>query len=110
MDKDKLLVHSAIEGPEHAVYYRGEAQLVNSEIEITLPRYFEALTRKEHRTVQLTPVGGYSPLYVAEEVKDGKFKVAAPSGGNPSQKFYWEVTAVRADIPELVAEKDKPKQ
>ena len=47
---------------------------------------------------------------MAEEVKDGKFKVAVPSGSNPSQKFYWEVKAVRADVEELVAEKEKPKE
>ncbi|MCX5692086.1 MAG: hypothetical protein NTX47_00130 [Candidatus Omnitrophica bacterium] len=110
LDPNKILTHSSIEGPEHAVYYRGEAQLVNSEAVITLPDYFEALTRKENRTVQLTPIKGFSLLYVSEEVMEGKFKVRAADGGNPSQRFYWEVKAVRADIPELVAEKEKPKK
>lgn len=102
----KLLVHSALEGPEVAVYYRGEAQLQNGEVIITLPSYFETLTRKEQRTVQITPIKGWSPLYVADEVEDGQFTVRA-SGGNVTQRFYWELKAVRADVAPLVVEKEK---
>ena len=104
----KLLVHSALEGPEVAVYYRGEAQLLKGEVLITLPSYFEALTGKEQRTVQLTPIRGWSPLYVADEISDGHFTVRTANGGNSSQRFYWEVKAVRADVPPLVVEKLKP--
>ncbi|GEM_PF-2411919 len=103
----KLLVHSALEGPEVAVYYRGEAQLENGDIVITLPSYFEALTRKEQRTVQLTPIKGWAPLYVADETQDGRFSVKTANGGNPTQRFYWEVKAVRADVDPLVVEKLK---
>jgi hypothetical protein len=108
--ENKLLVHSSIEGPEHAVYYRGKAQLVNGVAEIKLPDYFEALTRKDNRTVQLTSTNGYSPLYVAEDVKDGRFLVRTTKDGNSSQRFYWEVKAVRLDVPELAAEQERPKQ
>jgi hypothetical protein len=102
----KLLVHSALEGPEVAVYYRGEAQLANGEVEITLPSYFEALTRKEQRTVQLTPIKGWSPLYVSNDIQDGRFTVRS-AGGTAAQRFYWEVKAVRADVTPLVAEREK---
>jgi hypothetical protein len=68
----KLLVHSALEGPEVAVYYRGEARLTNGEVVIALPSYFEALTFKEKRTVQITPIKGWSPLYVADDIQDGQ--------------------------------------
>jgi len=105
--KEKLLVHSSLEGPEHAVFYRGESQLVDGAKEIELPDYFEALTRKENRTAQLTPIDGYSPLYIDGRVKSGKFVVRTSPGGNPEQKFFWEVKAVRADIAQLVAEETK---
>jgi len=101
------LVHSSVEGPEHAVYYRGEAQLVDSEAIIVLPDYFEALTRIEARTVQLTCLDGYSPLYVDGPVKDAKFVVRTVDIGNPLQRFYWELKAVRADIPLLKAERQR---
>jgi hypothetical protein len=108
LDPDKkLLVHSSLEGPEVAVYYRGEAQLENGEVTITLPSYFEALSRKEQRTVQLTSVKGWSPLYVVEDIKDGRFAVRSAGGGNGMQRFYWEVKAVRADVAPLVVEKEK---
>lgn len=103
----KLLIHSALEGPEVAVYYRGEAQLLDGQVEINLPSYFEALTRKEQRTVQLTPIDGWAPLYVSGGVKEGRFVVRTGSGGNPAQKFYWEVKAVRADIGPLIVERLK---
>jgi len=101
----KALVHAALEGPEHAVYYRGEGQLTEGQAVITLPRYFEALTRPEHRTVQLTMIDGWSPLYVVGTVTDGKFTVRTAGGGSPVQRFHWEVKAVRADGDPLVVER-----
>ncbi len=105
----KVLTHSSLEGPEIGVYYRGEAQLAQGEAVVSLPAYFEALTRKERRTVQLTPVGGWSPLYVATEVQGGTFTVRTAAGGNPTQRFYWEVKAVRADVAHVEVEKVKPR-
>ncbi|HKQ74568.1 MAG TPA: LamG domain-containing protein, partial [Blastocatellia bacterium] len=88
------LVHSCIEGPEVGVYYRGEAQLRKGETLIRLPEYFEALTRKEGRTVQLTAKGKEPFRLSYEEIKDGQFKVY---GTKSNGEFSWEVKAVRAD-------------
>ena len=98
------LVHSVLEGPEIAVYYRGQAQLEDGVVEVRLPPYFEALTRKEQRTVQLTPIDGPASLYVSGAIDDGRFLVRS-HGGNRRQRFYWEVKAVRADVEPLVVEK-----
>ena len=110
--ENKRLVHSSLEGPEIGVYYRGEEQLKNGEVVIELPNYFEALTRKEGRTVLLTPVfegdEAISNL-AASVVKDGKFSVRAIDSSNPSQKFYWEVKAIRSDMDPLVVEKPDQK-
>ena len=103
----KDLAHASLEGPEIGVYYRGEAQLDKGEAVVTLPAYFEALTEAIGRTVQLTPVGGWSPLYVVSGVLAGRFIVRAAAGGDPSQRFYWEVKAVRRDVPALVLEPPK---
>lgn len=100
----KDLVHAAVEGPEAAVFYRGEAQLTNGTAEITLPDYFEALTRTEDRTAQLTCKNGWSPLYVDGEIADDKLIVKTTDAGDPSQTFYWEVKAVRADVAPLEVE------
>jgi len=102
------LVHSAIEGPENAVFYRGEDQLNNGKLEIYLPEYFEALVQKGNRTVLLTPKfedenEAISQL-AASSIENGKFIVRAIENNNPSQKFYWEVKAVRGDLPSLEVE------
>jgi hypothetical protein len=104
------LVHSTLEGPETAVFYRGEAQLLEGEKTILLPDYFEALTRKENRTVLLTPKFEENfeiSMLAASEVRDGKFTVKMIDNNNSSQKFYWEVKAIRSDVEILEVEPAK---
>jgi|GEM_PF-6000892 len=101
-----VLDHACIEGPELAVFYRGEAQLNGGVAEIALPEYFEALTRKENRTVQLTCKNGWAPIFY-EDIINGKFKVKTTDQGNPSQEFSWEVKAVRADVDPLQPEQSE---
>ncbi|MCB9763649.1 MAG: hypothetical protein H6739_28025 [Alphaproteobacteria bacterium] len=96
------LVHACLEGPENAVYYRGEARLVDGEATVTLPAYFEALTRPEGRTVQLTAKGRVPFLLSYEDIEDGRFTVY---GTVPDGVFSWEVRAVRADVERLVVER-----
>ncbi len=112
LDPDhSLLRHGVVEGPEHAVYYRGEGRLVDGWAEVELPAYFEALTRAQGRTVQLTPrFGGdeaLSPL-AASAVTGGRFRVRTVDGVQAGHGFYWEVRAVRADVPLLQTEIAKP--
>jgi hypothetical protein len=108
--RGKRLAHATLEGPELAVFYRGHSHLSEGKATIVLPAYFEALTRKENRTVLLTPIfaphGRVSQL-AASEVQDGQFDVRKASNGNPSQAFYWEVKAVRADVELLTVEPAK---
>ncbi len=103
----KFLIHATLEGPEAAVYYRGEAQLSKGSATVKLPDYFEKLTRKENRTILLTPIiEKNEPIstLATTEVKNGKFAVKSIDEKNPSQKFYWEVKAVRADVDLLSVE------
>ena len=46
-------------------------------------------------------------MLAASEVKDGKFIVKTIDNKNPSQKFYWEVKAIRADVDLLEVEQVK---
>ena len=106
--ENRDLVHSCLEGPEIAVFYRGEGKLVNGTARVELPPYFEALTRKEGRTVQLTAIfeGPETPVsqLAASRVANGLFSVHAVDGKNASQPFYWEVKAARADAAPLEVE------
>jgi hypothetical protein len=107
-DRDRYLVHTTLEGPENAVFYRGTARLHRGSAEVMLPSYFEAATRGAGRTVLLTPkfVAMDEPIsaLAASPVRGGAFVVRAIEGNNPEQAFDWEVKAVRADAPDLVAE------
>lgn len=103
LEEDKHLVHACIEGPEAAVFYRGKGQLVDGEVEIQLPDYFESLCAEEGRSVQLTCIAeslkDRCPVLQASYPKNGKFWVGL--GSEPpikDQQFWWEVTAVRKDV------------
>lgn len=60
------IVYVALEGPEAGTYFRGSARAVLDEVVIDLPDHFARVTESEGLTVQLTPVGAWSRLYVAE--------------------------------------------
>jgi hypothetical protein len=109
LDSAKHLTHSCIEGPEIAVYYRGEGQTDASAMAtITLPDYFEALTRSEGRSILLTEIFEDDDTELgklaASRVKDGSFRVRSEFS---LQKFYWEVKAVRADVEPLAIETER---
>ncbi len=69
--------------------------------EIVLPDYFESLTRKEERTVQLTAKGTEPFTLSYDSIEDGEFNVY---GTKKDGEFSWEVRAVRADIDPLKTE------
>lgn len=103
----RQLIHAALEGPENGVYYRGEGRLDNGTATVELPAYFEALTRAEGRTVQLTPVfEDDEPVsaLAAGRVRDGAFRVRTVDGSPAAHAFHWQVTAIRADLEPLAVE------
>jgi len=104
LDDTKELWHACLEGPESGVYYRGEGETVDGKAVIKLPDYFEALTLPDQRTTQLTERyddednPSFGCFLAAGRVRNGQFTVRSSV---PAAKFYWEVKAVRADIPAL---------
>jgi hypothetical protein len=106
-DPQRDLVHATLEGPEHAVIYRGEATLSDGTATIELPAYFEALTRNDGRSVQVTPQAGASgrvAVLGASGVQRGSFRVRAADPADAKAKFWWQVIAVRADVDVLEPE------
>ena len=109
--QEKYLIHSCLEGPEIAVYYRGETVTANGQTEVILPNYFEALTTPTDRSVLLTQIfeddseaiigSNTFSMLMASRVKDGKFKIRS---SEPVAKVWWEVKAVRRDVEPLVKE------
>jgi hypothetical protein len=104
---NKYLYHSFVESPQRMNVYNGNIVLDNNgEAVIELPEYFEALN-KDFR-YQLTCIGGFAQVYIAEKINGTQFKIA---GGNPNLEISWQVTGVRKDAyarsHPLVVEQDK---
>jgi hypothetical protein len=67
-DAAKVIVYSSLEGREVGTYFRGTASIVNHEAVIVIPEDFRTVTAEEGLTIQVTPIGAYSQVYV--ESKD----------------------------------------
>jgi hypothetical protein len=92
--ENKYLYHSFVESPDMKNIYDGTVKLdENGEAEVKLPEWFESLNN-DFRYL-LTAVGAPAPnLYISEEVKENRFKIA---GGSPGLKVSWQVTGIRQD-------------
>jgi hypothetical protein len=105
---NKYLSHSFVESPDMKNIYDGVATLGgDGTVVIKLPDYFEALNM-EFR-YQLTCIGGYAPVYIAQEIAGNQFTIA---GGTPGLKVSWQVTGTRhdpyANQNRIQVEEDKP--
>ena len=89
----KYLRHYSIESNEVLNLYRGTVPFnANGEVIVTMPDYFDAVNI--NFSYQLTPIGGYAPLYIKEKLLDGKFVI---SGGLPGMEVSWVVYGQRND-------------
>ena len=91
---EKYLQHSFVESSEMKNLYDGIAVCnKKGEVTVNLPKWFETLN-SDFR-YQLTPIGAPGPnLFIAEPVKNGRFKIA---GGSAGLQVSWQVTGVRQD-------------
>lgn len=83
----KRLHHGVLEGPEHAVYVRGRS----SDGVIELPDYWTGLVHEHTITVQLTPIGYSTTLYV-KDIIDNTVEVQADC------EYFYFVQAERKDV------------
>ncbi len=106
--ENKYLSHSFVESPDMMNVYNGNVVLdQRGEALVELPEWFEALNRDFR--YQLTCVGGFAPVYIAEKLAGNRFKIA---GGSPGLEVSWQVTGIRrdvwADAHRIQVEEDKP--
>ena len=87
-------------------YFSGVFPGLSMRTAVSLPTWFTALNQDFH--YQLTPIGAFAPLYVAEELTGNHFVIA---GGRAGMKISWQITAVRRDAyanaHPLIVEEDK---
>ncbi|MGV8040062.1 MAG: hypothetical protein AB2L07_08290 [Thermoanaerobaculaceae bacterium] len=106
--ENKYLYHSFVESPDMMNIYNGNVVLdERGEATVELPEWFEALNRDFR--YQLTCIGGFAPVYVAEEITGSRFRIA---GGRAGLKVSWQVTGIRQDAfanaNRIPVEEDKP--
>jgi len=90
---EQYLRQPAVHSDEMKNVYDGVVVLDSAgEAWVELPDWFEALN-SDFR-YQLTCVGGFAPVYVADEVAGNRFRIA---GGDPGMKVSWMLTGVRHD-------------
>lgn len=93
-----MLQHGNLEGPEHAVYYRGRLHGSN---QINLPPYWRFLVDEETISVTLTSIGSYQQLYI----KDVNSQyVEIKENGDNFIDCYYMVYGERKDIDKLLVE------
>jgi hypothetical protein len=87
------LYHSFVESPDMKNIYDGVVALDDEgEAVVQLPAYFDALNADVR--YQLTCIGGYAPVYIAQEVENNEFRIA---GGWAGLRVSWQVTGIRQD-------------
>jgi hypothetical protein len=107
--ENKYLNHSGVESPDMKNLYDGIVRLgEDGSAWIELPEWFGELNHDFR--YQLTAIGGPAPdLHIAEEISDGRFRIA---GGTPGMSVSWQVTGIRkdpwAERNRIVVEEDKP--
>ena len=91
--ENKVLKHSSVNSPDMKNVYDGVAILdSDGRAVVELPKYFEALN--DNFRYQLTCIGQYANVYIAEEISNNQFTIA---GGEPGLKVSWMVTGIRKD-------------
>ncbi|MCP4685593.1 MAG: hypothetical protein GY867_09100 [bacterium] len=92
--ENSYLSHASVVSPELKTVYDGVTVLDDAgTAEVRMPEYFSVLNRDFR--YQLTCIGGYAPVYVAEEIFEGRFTI---TGGEPGLKVSWQVTGIRDDV------------
>ena len=96
-DPSKEIVYAFFEGPEHAIFLRGKAKLVDGRAVIETPEYFRDVAGSdEDVTVQFTPRSSRSKGLAAVEVTKGSIRVEELMEGKGTYEFDYFITAKRA--------------
>ncbi len=91
--ENQWLTHAGVDSPDRKTVYDGTVVLDHrGEATVALPAYASKLN--EDFRYQLTCVGGHAPVYVAREIRNGRFRIA---GGRTGLKVSWQVTGIRRD-------------
>lgn len=104
----KKLIYGSLESPYHGIRLTGKDTLVNGKCKIQLPDYMYKLILHDSVNIQLTGIKCNKTLYIDDiNIPENYFTIAYDKAIFESYKdydFFWDFTAIRADVPELQTE------
>ncbi len=105
LDKQKYLIHSALEGPENGVRYRGTTTLKQGKGSIKLPNYVSKFTDPTTATLHLiaTDTGEAVRIVYTNDkwIHNNKINIESENK-NSAEEISWTFQATRTDISPLV--------
>ena len=99
-DATQQIRYISLEGPEHGVYFRGTADVINGIAQIEVPESFRLVADSEGLTVNVTPLGPTRGLYVSHKGLDYITVQEMPDGFG-QLSFDYQVMGVRSALDEL---------
>jgi hypothetical protein len=104
----KKLIYGSLESPYHGIRLTGRNTLVGAKYKVQLPDYICKLVRSDSVNIQLTGIKCGKTLYIDDiNVPENYFVVAYDKSMiefNKTYDFFWDFTATRSDVPELITE------
>ena len=104
----KRLIYGSLESPYHGIRLTGRDTLVNGKCKVQLPDYIYKLILHDSVNIQLTGIKCNKTLYVDDiNVSENYFTIAYDKAIFEiynDYDFFWDFTAIRADVPELQTE------
>ena len=104
----KRLIYGSLESPYHGIRLTGRDTLKDGKCKIQLPDYIYKLILHDSVNIQLTGIKCNKTLYVDDiNIPENYFTIAYDKALFESYKdydFFWDFTAIRADVPELNTE------
>lgn len=91
--ENSYLYHDTIVSNEMKTVYDGTVILDKTgQAVVVMPDYIQSLNRSFR--YQLTCIGGWAPVYIAQKLNNNRFIIA---GGDPGMEISWQVTGIRDD-------------
>ena len=101
LDKQRYLVHAALEGPENGVRYRGHVSLKDGKAQIVLPDYVPEITDPETATLHLQVDGtGESVRVVYKKgqwLRNGRISIESENKDS-GEEVSWTLQLTRTDL------------
>lgn len=104
---NKTLEYGSLESPYHGIRLTGKDKLKKGKCKIKLPYYIRDLVQDKNVNIQLTNYKHREILYVDKIDIENNFVIIKGYRCKHLKniKFFWTLTAMRKDVPNLIVEK-----